>query len=85
MPIWSDSRYKGSCAARLMFFPVTRTKSYRNVEDVLARFEMAKSDYYRKATEQIAAMLRKEYPEKEPSLQQLSAVFRRGELLGLLG
>ena len=59
--------------------------THRNVEDVLARFETGKDDYYRKATEQIAAMLRKEYPEREPSLQQLSAVFRRGELLGLLG
>ena len=49
---------------------------HRNVEDVLARFETGKDDYYRKATEQIAAMLRKEYPEREPSLQQLSAVFR---------
>lgn len=59
--------------------------THRNVQEVLKQFEAAKDDYYRKATEQITAMLRKEYPDKELSLHQLSAVFRRGELLGMLG
>ncbi len=55
--------------------------THRNVKDVLAQFEEHKDDYYAAALSRIAAVLSGSNGGQEPSLQQLSATFRRGELL----
>ena len=78
------SQYLSMLVGRALLAESCRTVdnlTHRNVKDVLAQFEEHKDDYYAAALSRIAAVLSDSKGGQEPSLQQLSATFRRGELL----
>ena len=58
--------------------------SHRNFKDLLSSFETRHDEFYRNAIEKIERALISCYGEREISLQQLSATFRRGDLLEML-
>jgi len=55
--------------------------SHRNWETVRALWEEKKEVFYKQAVEDIQTALREFYGERDLSLQQLSATFRRGDLI----
>lgn len=59
--------------------------THRNFADVLASYQQQREAYYRQASDDIAAALTYTYGDRAVSLQQLSATFRRGDLLEALG
>ena len=58
--------------------------SHRNFKAIHQRFEEQRMEYHRHAVDAIRDALRVCYGEREISLQQLSATFRRGDLLEML-
>ncbi len=58
--------------------------SHRNFQQTLEKFEANKIDYHVVAVNDVTEALRKCYGDREISLQQLSATFRRGDLLEML-
>ena len=58
--------------------------SHRNFKDLLSIFETRHDEFYRNAIEKIQSALVACYGERDISLQQLSATFRRGDLLEML-
>lgn len=58
--------------------------SHRNLEQFKQRLEQDKAELIGKAAQQLKAALTKIYGERDISLQQLSATFRRGDLLEFL-
>lgn len=59
--------------------------SHRNFHGLLKCIQNNVKDYHRRAVERISDALRECYGDREISLQQLSATFRRGDLLEMLG
>lgn len=59
--------------------------SHRNVHEILKKFEDDEAVYHAKAVNGVREALKTCYGEREVSLQQLSATFRRGDLLEMLG
>lgn len=59
--------------------------SHRNYDGMVKAFEAGKGEYYDGAVEKVQGALRACYGDREISLQQLSATFRRGDLLEMLG
>ena len=55
--------------------------SHRNYSDILAEFQENEEKYYKTAINFVSIALDELYGEKEVSLQQLAATFRRGDLL----
>ena len=62
-----------------------RDVSHRNFTELLERLEDNKKNYYARAVEQVSDALKVCYGDRDISLQQLSATFRRGDLLEMLG
>lgn len=58
--------------------------THRNFVDVLARYQALRETYYQRAIDAISDALKKNYGDRAISLQQLSATFRRGDLLAVL-
>ncbi len=58
--------------------------THRNFDDLRTAFTQDSNRYYALAQESIAAALRTCYGDRDISLQQLAATFRRGDLLELL-
>ncbi|MCR4315344.1 MAG: AIPR family protein [Planctomycetes bacterium] len=58
--------------------------THLNFKDALDKFEDKKSKYFDDAVKSIDTALKKCYGEREVSLQQLSATFRRSDLLEML-
>ena len=58
--------------------------THKNFQILLASFEQNKESYIATAVEQIKQALVHCYGERTVSLQQLSATFRRGDLLEML-
>ena len=58
--------------------------SHRNLEQLKQRLEQDKAGLLYKAAKQLQTALTQIYGEREVSLQQLSATFRRGDLLEFL-
>jgi len=58
--------------------------SHRNFSELKYLLEANSTDYHKQACEHIAQALRKCYGNRVISLQQLSATFRRGDLLEML-
>ena len=59
--------------------------SHRNFKSIALSFEADQERYYREALDSISTALRECYGKRPVSLQQLSATFRRGDLLEMLG
>lgn len=59
--------------------------SHRNFPELLQRLQSNKAGYHTKAIKQVTESLKTCYGDREVSLQQLSATFRRGDLLEMLG
>lgn len=59
--------------------------SHRNIRDILTHFEERHSAYHARAVHDVQRALQSCYGERSISLQQLSATFRRGDLLEMLG
>ena len=59
--------------------------SHQNFADAVEKFQQKPHDYRTKAVARIDDALKELYGEREVSLQQLSATFRRGDLLEVLG
>ena len=59
--------------------------SHRNFAELLQRLQDNESDYHKQAIDQVTESLKTCYGDREISLQQLSATFRRGDLLEMLG
>ena len=59
--------------------------NHRNFGTLLKQLQQNKTDYYKRAVAKINGALKQCYGEREVSLQQLSATFRRGDLLEMLG
>lgn len=57
---------------------------HRNFKNIHDHFESKKSDYYQDAINDVTKALTDLYGEREISLQQLSATFRRGDLIEML-
>lgn len=58
--------------------------SHRNFKSLVQAFEAGQDKYHRDAIDKITEALKNCYGEREISLQQLSATFRRGDLLEML-
>ncbi len=58
--------------------------SHRNFKDIHDTFEQQKTEYHRKSVDDITKALREFYGDRDISLQQLSATFRRGDLIEML-
>lgn len=58
--------------------------THKNFAKLIASFEQDKERYIATAVEQIQKALVRCYGERTVSLQQLSATFRRGDLLEML-
>ncbi|MER2512258.1 MAG: hypothetical protein ABTQ25_07555, partial [Nitrosomonas ureae] len=58
-----------------------REISHQNFNIIIERFENNQSNYHTEAREYIEQALKDLYGDREISLQQLSATFRRGDLL----
>uniref|UniRef100_Q3ASJ1 Possible abortive infection phage resistance protein n=1 Tax=Chlorobium chlorochromatii (strain CaD3) TaxID=340177 RepID=Q3ASJ1_CHLCH len=59
--------------------------SHQNFNEILKKFEANEAAYYAHAVSDVKEALTACYGEREVSLQQLSATFRRGDLLEMLG
>lgn len=59
--------------------------SHRNFAELLQRLQDNETNYHARAVDKVIAALRACYGDREISLQQLSATFRRGDLLEMLG
>ena len=59
--------------------------SHRNFPELLKRLQDNKADYHARAVEKVDDALNVCYGKRDISLQQLSATFRRGDLLEMLG
>lgn len=59
--------------------------SHRNFAKLLELFQTRESDYHARAVDKITEALKGCYGDRDISLQQLSATFRRGDLLEILG
>jgi len=59
--------------------------SHRNFRELLDKFEGNQADYHARAVNEVAGALQTCYGARDISLQQLSATFRRGDLLEMLG
>lgn len=62
-----------------------RDVSHRNFAELLQRLQSNEKNYHTRAVEKVIGALRECYGDREISLQQLSATFRRGDLLEMLG
>lgn len=58
--------------------------SHRNFNDMHDTFEDQKTEYYRNSIDDITKALKQCYGDRHISLQQLSATFRRGDLIEML-
>lgn len=58
--------------------------SHRNFDELVELHTKNRSDYYARALTKVSEALIKCYGDREVSLQQLSATFRRGDLLEML-
>lgn len=58
--------------------------SHRNLRILIEALESSQHDYHRQAVSRIEGALKALYGNREISLQQLSATFRRGDLLAIL-
>ena len=58
--------------------------SHRNFQELLTTFEENKEDYYQQAVDLVEQALKIFYGQRDISLQQLSATFRRGDLMEML-
>lgn len=58
--------------------------SHRNFQDLVQKLDAEKVSFHKQAVNQIADALKVFYGERDISLQQLSATFRRGDLLEML-
>ncbi|MBW2707779.1 MAG: AIPR family protein, partial [Deltaproteobacteria bacterium] len=58
--------------------------SHRNFKDIHDTFEQQKTEYHRKSVDDITNALKECYGDRDISLQQLSATFRRGDLIEML-
>ena len=58
--------------------------SHRNFNDIHDTFEKQKTEYYRNSIDDITKALKQCYGDRHISLQQLSATFRRGDLIEML-
>ena len=58
--------------------------SHRNFNDMHDTFENQKTEYYRNSIDEITKALKQCYGDRHISLQQLSATFRRGDLIEML-
>ncbi len=58
--------------------------SHRNFNDIHDAFEKQKTEYHRNSTDDIREALKQCYGDRDISLQQLSATFRRGDLIEML-
>jgi hypothetical protein len=58
--------------------------SHRNFPELFQRLQGYEADYHAKAVKQVTEALKTCYGAREVSLQQLSATFRRGDLLEML-
>ncbi len=58
--------------------------SHLNFKDILGTFETQKNEYYQQSIDDISQALTKCYGDRDISLQQLSATFRRGDLIEML-
>lgn len=59
--------------------------SHRNFSKLLGHFQNNEANYHARAVGKVDDALKKCYGERNVSLQQLSATFRRGDLLEMLG
>lgn len=62
-----------------------REVSHRNFAELLKRLQTNEASYHAQAVEKVNEALKECYGDREISLQQLSATFRRGDLLEMLG
>lgn len=67
-----------------MHIPLSEV-SHNNFKSILSQFENKQMDYYANAIQDVKNALTACYGNREISLQQLSATFRRGDLLETLG
>ena len=58
--------------------------SHKNFQELFSIFEENKEDYYQESIDQVQNALNTFYGQREISLQQLSATFRRGDLMEML-
>ncbi|TVR57777.1 MAG: abortive phage resistance protein [Candidatus Competibacteraceae bacterium] len=58
--------------------------SHRNFGEIMQRLQKNKATYHARAVEKVSDALKQCYGAREVSLQQLSATFRRGDLLEML-
>lgn len=61
-----------------------RDVTHRNFTAILARLQESETEYHARAVQQVSDALKECYGDREISLQQLSATFRRGDLLEML-
>lgn len=59
--------------------------SHRNFAQLVEHFQKNQAKYYEEANAKLDSALKECYGDREISLQQLSATFRRGDLLEMLG
>ncbi len=59
--------------------------SHRNFQEIVRKFEDGQAEYHANAVKDVIDALKTCYGKREISLQQLSATFRRGDLLEMLG
>lgn len=59
--------------------------SHLNFADLVSRFQQSRTKYHADGVKKVTDSLEKCYGAREISLQQLSATFRRGDLLEMLG
>ena len=64
---------------------VLKDVSHRNFAELLERLQNNEANYHDRAVENVTEALKACYGDREISLQQLSATFRRGDLLEMLG
>ena len=58
--------------------------SHRNFQELFTAFEENRENYYQESIDQVQNALHTFYGQREISLQQLSATFRRGDLMEML-
>ena len=59
--------------------------AHRNFQELFKRFEENQNSYHTLAINKVTDALKTCYGDREISFQQLSATFRRGDLLEMLG
>ena len=58
--------------------------SHRNFQELFSTFKNSREDYYQESMDQVQNALNTFYGQREISLQQLAATFRRGDLMEML-